>query len=141
MIFLFHIFSYDIWFYVSHILLHKIDYLHKMHKIHHEEFNHFGMTFLNGMHYHIFEVPFQNIGFFVPLLFLPFSRKSFFKAMCFISFRTLVRHDQRWTHVVGNHHILHHDYPDYNFGEFWLDYLFGTVYPNNFSYIYGIFFL
>ena len=64
MIFLFHIFSYDIWFYVSHILLNKIDYLHKMHKIHHEEFNHFGMTFLNGMHYHMFEVPFQNIGFF-----------------------------------------------------------------------------
>jgi sterol desaturase/sphingolipid hydroxylase (fatty acid hydroxylase superfamily) len=49
----------------------------------------------------------------------------------------MMRHDDRFSWLIGNHHILHHKYPKYNFGEYWIDKMFGTLYPNKSEYIYG----
>jgi sterol desaturase/sphingolipid hydroxylase (fatty acid hydroxylase superfamily) len=38
---------------------------------------------------------------------------------------------------MGNHHILHHKYIGYNYGEYWIDTVMGTVYPNKKEYQYG----
>jgi sterol desaturase/sphingolipid hydroxylase (fatty acid hydroxylase superfamily) len=44
-----------------------------------------------------------------------------------LNIRGMMRHDKRGTWLVGNHHLLHHQYPRYNYGEVWLDYLGGTL--------------
>jgi sterol desaturase/sphingolipid hydroxylase (fatty acid hydroxylase superfamily) len=31
--------------------------------------------------------------------------------------------------LVGDHHLIHHQYPNYNYGEVWLDQLCGTRRP------------
>jgi sterol desaturase/sphingolipid hydroxylase (fatty acid hydroxylase superfamily) len=50
----------------------------------------------------------------------------------------MMRHDDRLIWLIGNHHLLHHKYPLYNFGEYWLDSLMGTEYPNKYEYKYGL---
>ena len=35
-------------------------------------------------------------------------------------------HDFRFAKLVGNHHLLHHKYLVYNYGEYWIDKLFNT---------------
>ena len=37
-------------------------------------------------------------------------------------------HDKRCVFLVGDHHLIHHKYLKYNYGEYWLDYIFGTQY-------------
>jgi sterol desaturase/sphingolipid hydroxylase (fatty acid hydroxylase superfamily) len=49
----------------------------------------------------------------------------------------MLRHDNRFSWLIGNHHLLHHKYVKYNFGEYWIDCLCGTNYPNQNEYIYG----
>jgi sterol desaturase/sphingolipid hydroxylase (fatty acid hydroxylase superfamily) len=49
-----------------------------------------------------------------------------------------MRHDNRFSWITGNHHLLHHKYINYNFGEYWIDRLFGTAYPNKSEYIFGV---
>ena len=46
-----------------------------------------------------------------------------------LNVRGMMRHDDRFTWLIGNHHLLHHKYPQYNYGEYWLDWLGGTLYP------------
>jgi sterol desaturase/sphingolipid hydroxylase (fatty acid hydroxylase superfamily) len=41
----------------------------------------------------------------------------------------MMKHDSRFVWIVGNHHLLHHKYPHYNFGEFWIDVMCGTAIP------------
>ena len=53
----------------------------------------------------------------------------------------MMRHDTRFVWLIGNHHILHHQYTNYNFGEYWLDKLGGTCYPNKDEYIIGLIYL
>lgn len=38
----------------------------------------------------------------------------------------MLRHDYRCSWLIGNHHLIHHMHPNYNYGEYWLDYLFNT---------------
>jgi sterol desaturase/sphingolipid hydroxylase (fatty acid hydroxylase superfamily) len=52
-----------------------------------------------------------------------------------------MRHDERCIWLIGNHHILHHKYPQYNYGEYWLDKLFKTNYPKEDEYIKGLIYL
>jgi lathosterol oxidase len=59
------ILSYDIWFYISHVLLHT-KFLYKYHKEHHVNTK---PRFLDTYVGHILEGPFQGIGMFVPYLF------------------------------------------------------------------------
>ena len=122
------IISYDIWFYVSHIILHK--YLYNIHNIHHSV-NSNNMTYLDTYVGHYFENIFQGIGILFPLFFIQFCIYSFYSfiiSFIIINIRGMLRHDHRVIWLIGEHHILHHKYPKYNFGEFWLDYLFSTCY-------------
>ena len=54
-----------------------------------------------------------------------------------LNIRGMMRHDARFISLVGNHHLLHHKYCNYNFGEYWLDTIFGTKYPNKQEYKFG----
>lgn len=122
---LLHILGYDLWFYASHLLLHT-HLLWPYHKLHHKIiYPRFTDTYTG----HPLEGPFQSIGFALPLLFFPFDVWAFVIAATLVNARGMARHDDRAAWLIGNHHLLHHQYLKYNFGEYWLDKLFGTAYP------------
>jgi len=133
----FFILSYDIWFYVSHILLHKINVLKKMHKEHHNV-DYQVMNFTQTYVAHFIETPFQGVGILFPLLFIQWEPVSFFHSILIIQIRGMLKHDSRFIWLISNHHILHHKYPRYNYGEYWLDKLFGTLYPDSREHIRGL---
>ena len=125
---------YDIWFYFSHILLHKSNTIKYIHKEHHKTHPK-NMIYTDTYIAHIYETPIQSIGIFVPLLFMKFYLFRFICTLLFLNIRGTIRHDHRFVWVFGNHHLLHHEYPQYNYGEYWLDYIFGTNYPNKKEFI------
>jgi hypothetical protein len=60
--------TYDIWFYISHLILHK--YLYKIHSIHHlAKEPKWSDTYVA----HWFESPFQGVGMFAPYLVYRYS--------------------------------------------------------------------
>lgn len=130
-----HIFFYDIWFYYSHIILHN--YMSKYHKIHHSK-PHNKLTYRDTNTGHYLETTIQPLGFFIPFFIVKFSILNILISSMIIGTRGLMRHDNRFSWIIGNHHLLHHKYQNYNFGEFWIDKLFGTDYPTKEEYIYGI---
>ena len=123
---LFHYVSYDLWFYVSHVVLHK--HFAPIHNIHHKT-PYDKLKWHNTTDGHILEHVIQPLGLFIPFLFyvdIP--------ACCIvgviISIRGYMRHDERFSFIVGNHHLLHHKHPKCNFSEYYIDYLFGTLHEN-----------
>ena len=125
---LFHFVSYDIWFYISHVLLHS-PYLYKYHKQHHTKIV---PTFLDTYLGHVIEGPFQSIGTFFPFVMgLKYSYYDVILILVLLNTRGMMRHDERCVFLIGNHHLLHHRYPKYNFGEYWIDSICGTRYKNN----------
>jgi sterol desaturase/sphingolipid hydroxylase (fatty acid hydroxylase superfamily) len=70
----------------------------------------------------------QIIGFLLPLLLINvnFNYIHFGLAFIFVNIRGLLQHDYRFIWMVGNHHLLHHQYPKYNFSEYWIDKMFET---------------
>ena len=133
-----HILCYDIWFYITHILLHhkNCSYIHKIH--HTKPYKQ--LTYEDAYVAHYIENIVQISGIFIPYIFISKSEFSLFKlfiAFELISLRGLLRHDNRFSWLIGNHHLLHHKYPNYNFGEYWIDKLCNTNYPNEEEYIYG----
>lgn len=133
---LLYIFFYDIWFYGTHIILHYPTnyYVHKLH--HSKSYDNLEYTDTNVGS--TAEIIIQPLGIFIPCIFLHWSFFDFGIASIIISIRAMMRHDHRFTWLIGNHHLLHHKYPKYNFGEYWIDLLYGTKYPNNDEYIYGV---
>lgn len=125
-----YIFFYDMWFYISHVSLHN-PILYKTIHTHTTQYK--KMTYIS----HFVESPIQCMGVIVSFFISP-NTYTLFYALLFINFRGLLRNDHRFTWLVGNHHLLHHKYPYFNFGEYWLDTLFGTKYPNENEYVYGI---
>jgi sterol desaturase/sphingolipid hydroxylase (fatty acid hydroxylase superfamily) len=125
--------TYDIWFYISHVLLHK--YLYKFHKIHHlkEE-----ITWKDTYVGHWMESPFQGIGMFFPYLLCKYTWLDTFLILVFLNVRGMMRHDSRFIWLVGNHHVLHHRFQGYNYGNYWIDYLCGTQYPRLKAYRCGL---
>ena len=133
---LLHIVYYDIWFYFSHIMLHNkhFYFIHKIH--HHKPYN--LIQYYDTHDAHIVENIIQPIGILIPYLIMSeINMVTLLTAFCLISIRGLMRHDDRCSWLIGNHHILHHKYPNYNFGEFYLDSYFGTICPHKSEYIYG----
>jgi lathosterol oxidase len=130
-----HILCYDVWYYVSHICLHHKS-LYWIHKRHHET-HPMNLTYKDAHHTHILETIVQPLGVFVPCFFYKFSTTSVTIAYIIIIIRGATHHDGRFSWLKGNHHILHHRYPCYNYGEYWLDTLFGTRCPIQRQYIYG----
>jgi sterol desaturase/sphingolipid hydroxylase (fatty acid hydroxylase superfamily) len=102
--------------------------LYSIHSIHHEKVN---PTFLDTYHGHWFESVFQGIGFFTPLLFFDPCWLSFGLALLYVNVKGMLRHDKRGSWITGDHHLLHHQYPNYNYGEVWLDQLCGTRRPTS----------
>lgn len=133
------ILSYDIWFYLSHIILHKylFNIIHKKHHTINYNIINFKDTYVG----HFIEGPFQGIGIFFPLFFIKFNLYSFLYSLLLINIRGMLRHDNRFIWLIGNHHILHHKYSQYNYGEYWLDKLFGTSCPNEDEYLYGMIYI
>ena len=133
-----HIICYDLWFYISHILLHHHSFYH-IHKSHHI-IQSTQLKYPDALEGHWIESTIQPLGIFVPnLLITGFSFQSYplFISLLIVGLRSLMRHDNRCSWIIGNHHILHHKNRRYNYGEYWIDTLFGTAYPDKTHYIYG----
>jgi sterol desaturase/sphingolipid hydroxylase (fatty acid hydroxylase superfamily) len=131
------ILCHDIWFYISHIMLHNKK-LWFIHKEHHSKIDlHFLDTYLG----HWFETVFQGIGYFFPIFFIDYTWTDAIVALCLLNIRGMMNHDERCVWLIGNHHLLHHKHPQYNFGEYWIDTLCGTRYPNLLEYRRGWFYL
>lgn len=123
-----YVFFYDVWFYFSHIMMHKVEPLRKIHMSHHTVF-YKQMTFLDAYTGHLIETPLQSLGFLLPLLFRDFVWCPFVVSVVFVNARNMVRHDFYYSvKYFGNHHIIHHKYYYCNFGEYWIDRLFQTYY-------------
>jgi sterol desaturase/sphingolipid hydroxylase (fatty acid hydroxylase superfamily) len=131
------IISYDIWFYISHIILHNSQF-YKYHSKHHTKNI---PSFLDTYLGHYLEGPFQGIGMFIPFLLYQYSLYDTLAILLFLNIRGIMRHDERFIFLIGNHHLLHHRYSNYNFGEYWIDYLCGTKYPNNAEYRVGLIYI
>ncbi len=111
---LFVIFLYDIWFYISHVILHEPLCYNLFHKKHHSK--DYVADWVQTL--------FQGGGFYLACAFVNYH--SIFISLLFINIRGMLRHDHRFTWLVGNHHLLHHKYPHTNFGEPWIDAFCGT---------------
>jgi lathosterol oxidase len=122
LIFLLHILGYDVWFYISHILMH-ITPLWKYHKEHHKIIH---PKFTDTYTGHYAESALQSLGFFLPYAFYSFELWPFLAALATVNIRGMMRHDDRTIWLIGNHHLLHHEYFNCNYGEYWLDKLFRT---------------
>jgi sterol desaturase/sphingolipid hydroxylase (fatty acid hydroxylase superfamily) len=133
---IFHVFCYDIWFYASHLVLHIPKIYGAIHNIHHST-PYLELNYDSTNKAHISEHIIQPLGIFIPCLYSGVKPAYFFASFVIIGTRGLMRHDHRCVWLIGNHHLLHHKYPKYNFGEYWIDWIFGTIYPNSDEYIYG----
>jgi sterol desaturase/sphingolipid hydroxylase (fatty acid hydroxylase superfamily) len=132
--------SYDVWFYFSHLILHKKGVYKTIHYIHHSS-DPKTLTYRDTHLAHSLESPFQCVGILIPVLFMKFHLPAFLFSLFIITLRGMLRHDTNSIWLIGNHHILHHKYQRYNFGEYWLDYLFGTTYPNQNEYKRGLIYM
>ena len=128
------IISYDIWFYISHVILHSNSFV-KYHHIHHLDEKPNWITTYKS---HWSEGFFQGTGMFFPYVVSTYSLHDTLIILAFLNIRGMMRHDPRWSWLIGNHHILHHKYQGYNFGEYWIDTLCGTRYPKRREYQYGL---
>jgi len=130
----FFVFCYDVWFYFSNVLIHKfmVEY-HKERPIHY-------YTYKYEYYFHLLVI--KSLGLLIPFMKLRTSAIwvpiNFVSAVGYVTIRGKLRQNNQFVWLVGNHHLLHHKYPHYNFGEIWLDELFDTDYPNKNEYIYGL---
>ena len=125
MLFIFHIMSYDIWYYISHRILHNRTF-YFIHKKHHSKLSS-KLTYLDAYSGEIIEVPLQTMGILIPCIIINKNNIVLLNAFIYVLIRGFMEHDKRCIWLVGNHHLLHHTYPNYNFGEKWLDNLLGTI--------------
>ena len=121
--FVLHVLGYDLWFYISHILLHTRPLYNAIHKVHHTIVEpRYSDTYVG----HWAEGPFQSIGFLLPWTIMSVGWTQCVVALVFVNARGMLRHETRLGWLLGNHHLLHHRLPRYNYGEYWLDWLCGT---------------
>lgn len=122
-VFLLYVLYYDVFFYFAHRLLHTRA-LYPIHKFHHAkhitEYHDFYTV-------HIIEVPFTSIGLFMAIYLHKFYIYQFILSILFINIRGMMCHDYKCVCYIGDHHLLHHKYYKCNYGEYWLDYIFGTL--------------
>jgi len=120
------ILAYDIWFYISHVLLHS-PLLYKYHRQHHIAIH---PSWPDAYHAHPVENAFQGIGMFFPYAFVTYTATDTLIILMFLNVRGGLRHDKRGIPIVGDYHLVHHMHPSYNYGEPWLDRLCGTARPS-----------
>jgi lathosterol oxidase len=117
-----HILCYDVWFYVTHRLLHTKQ-LWWIHRKHHEKRV---PTYADVFYGHWLETAIQDIGAIFPWPFVSTTLGTVLLANALVGLRGLLRHDARSNRWIGNHHMLHHESFTVNYGEYWIDRLFGT---------------
>jgi sterol desaturase/sphingolipid hydroxylase (fatty acid hydroxylase superfamily) len=126
------ILGYDIWFYISHLILHMPWFFKNIHKEHHALIPK-KMTFTDAYVGHWSEGIFQGLGVCAPFFLFQYDLydsttiASAGVAIILINLRGMARHDVNSIWLIGNHHLLHHVHPNANYGEYWLDWLFGTM--------------
>lgn len=123
--FLFHIIGYDIWFYLSHRLLHT-GALWWIHAEHHKYVEPRWPDTYKG---HILESVLQGLGYGLPFMAGFWSSWETVAALLLINLRGVARHDARTAWLDGGHHLTHHRVFNKNYGEPWLDWL-GSTYIN-----------
>jgi lathosterol oxidase len=114
---------YDIWFYISHVLLHT-KYFYKYHREHHLKLI---PNFLDTYKASIIENLVQGLGIFLPLLFINYNIYQIGLIFIILNIRAIMQHDERCIFIIGNHHLVHHKYQNCNYGTYWIDYLFNTL--------------
>ena len=122
--FFFYIVYYDIFYYFLHRLLHT-KYLYFIHKIHHIKNI---PDYYDYYNIHVLELPFTSIGLIFAIYLYKLYIYQLLYAIIFINVRGILIHDNQFIYLVGDHHLIHHKYYKCNYGEYWLDYIFGTVY-------------
>ena len=128
------ILSYDIWFYISHVLLHAPPF-YTYHKQHHRAIK---PIFTDVYDASLVENVAQGIGMFFPYVIVRYTVVDTVIILCILNIRGLLRHDERGVALVGNHHLLHHLEPSYNYGEPWIDSLFNTSHPDKSKVKHGL---
>lgn len=127
------IISYDIWFYISHVILHS-RFMYQYHKLHHTKpVPNYTDTYLADS----VETVFQGVGFMFPAVIYTYGTADIILVLLFLNIRGMMAHDPRFAFLIGNHHLLHHKYGNCNYGQYWLDSLGGTRHPRSEDYIYG----
>jgi sterol desaturase/sphingolipid hydroxylase (fatty acid hydroxylase superfamily) len=122
--FFFYIVYYDIFYYFLHRLLHT-KYLYNIHKIHHKKNI---PNYLDYYNIHLLEYPLTSIGLLIAIYIYKIYIYQLIMAIIFINTRGILIHDKKFINLVGDHHLIHHKYYKYNYGEYWLDFTFGTIY-------------
>ena len=125
-LFLFHILSYDVWFYITHLMLHSST-LYWIHKKHHEKTD---PTFVDTYYDHWLESPIQSAGFLLPYAALAFDPIQSTCALVLINARGMLAHDPRGSFITGDYHLIHHKLSNCNYGQPWIDYLMNTNYKS-----------
>ena len=124
--FVLYILYYDFFYYFLHRLLHT-QLLYKIHKIHHLKIK---PKYKDYYNIDFIEIPFTSIGLFIAIYLHKIYIYQLLYSLIFINIRGMMCHDSRFIFIVGNHHLLHHSHFKCNYGEYWLDYIFGTTYNN-----------
>jgi sterol desaturase/sphingolipid hydroxylase (fatty acid hydroxylase superfamily) len=122
-----YILYYDFCYYFLHRLLHtKLFY--PIHKIHHKKYK---PDFYDFYTIHIVEIPLTSMGIIFAIYLHQLYIYQLLYAIMFINIRGVMSHDYRCIFFIGNHHLLHHKFIKCNYGEYWLDYIFGTLNDNS----------
>jgi len=124
-IFILYILYYDILYYFLHRLLHTKYFYYNIHKIHHKKFN---IKYYDYYTIHILELPLTSVGLLLAIYLYKLYIYQLLFSIIFINIRGIMMHDKRCIFLVGEHHLTHHKYLKCNYGEYWLDYIFGTQY-------------
>jgi sterol desaturase/sphingolipid hydroxylase (fatty acid hydroxylase superfamily) len=127
------ILCYDIWFYASHIFLHRRlqeassrfahKYMWKIHSVHHST-NPDTLVWSHAYVSHPIEDALQGLGMFFPYMVCTYNIADTALILLLLNLRGMARHDHR---IAWPHHLLHHKYMNYNYGEYWIDCACGTL--------------
>ena len=125
--FILYLLYYDFYYYFTHRLLHT-RVLYPIHKIHHKN----RITqYYDFYTVHIVEIPLTSIGLFIAIYLHNLYIYQFILCIIFINIRGMMCHEHKYAHIISDHHLLHHKYYKCNYGEYWLDYIFGTLHNEN----------
>jgi sterol desaturase/sphingolipid hydroxylase (fatty acid hydroxylase superfamily) len=118
------ILCYDVWFYASHVFLHT--FMYSYHAIHHST-DADALLWSDTYVSHPAEDAIQSLGMFFPYAFCTYTVAETGIILLLLNVRGMIRHDHRMGWLT-RHHLLHHKYMNYNYGEYWIDCACGTVY-------------
>ena len=128
------IYCYDIWFYLSRVLMHNFTF-------HFHDYNPSINYYTYKYEYYYQIMVIECLGFLVPLIYIDQQPIHILLSIFLITLRGRLRQSEQFVWLIGNHHILHHKYPQYNFGAYWLDRGFGTHCPHKEECIHGYLYL